>query len=98
MHCSKLSYVPGGVARNIYEALTKMGGSPTFITAVGNDEPGKLLMSMMSDNMKKKALIVEGKKTAQCVIVLDSNGDCSHLLADFDIHKEITPEVVSFFV
>lgn len=98
MHPSKLSYVAGGVARNISEALTKMGSSPTFITAVGDDESGKLLMSMMPENLKKRTHIVEGKNTAQCVIVLDSKGDCSHLLADLDIHREITPKIVSFFL
>ncbi|XP_045470546.1 pseudouridine-metabolizing bifunctional protein C1861.05 [Harmonia axyridis] len=94
MHPSKLSYVAGGVARNICEALTKMGSSPAFITAVGDDEPGKLLLSLMPDNLKRSAHIVKGKNTAQCVIVLDSKGDCSHLLADLDIHKEITAEVL----
>ncbi|XP_044751750.1 pseudouridine-metabolizing bifunctional protein C1861.05 [Coccinella septempunctata] len=94
MHPSKLSYVAGGVARNICEALTKMGSTPTFITAIGDDKAGELLTSMMPKQMKDKSHVLRGKNTAQCVIVLDSKGDCSHLLADFDIHNEITPEII----
>ncbi|KAL3282102.1 hypothetical protein HHI36_005300 [Cryptolaemus montrouzieri] len=94
MHPSKFSYVAGGVARNISEALSKMGSSPTFITAIGDDETGRLLSSMMTEDLMKRAKIIKGKNTAQCIIVLDPQGDCSCLFADFEIHKQITPEMI----
>ncbi|KAK9870572.1 hypothetical protein WA026_008134 [Henosepilachna vigintioctopunctata] len=94
MHPSKFSYIAGGVARNIFEALTKMNASPTLITAIGDDEPGKILKSVMPNKLLNKMKIIKGQNTGQCIIVLNSKGDCSCLLADFGITEQIRPEMI----
>lgn len=43
-HTTKINSVPGGVARNIAEALHKFGYSPFFISAIGNDLFGAQLI------------------------------------------------------
>ncbi|CAH1961652.1 unnamed protein product [Acanthoscelides obtectus] len=43
---TNFTYTPGGVARNICEALTRLGVTPAyFMTVVGDDDQGRLLLA-----------------------------------------------------
>lgn len=91
---------PGGVARNICDALTKLSQSlsnslplPIFLTAVGDDEAGRTLRSSVGP-CAQYVREVKGASSAQCIVVLDNKGDCKLLLGDMDVHKMITPEMV----
>ena len=39
----------GGVARNVAECMTRLGTPPFFISAVGNDQNGKLITQYLNE-------------------------------------------------
>lgn len=41
----------GGVGRNLADALGKLGASPTLVTAVGDDQPGRFLLDQTLGHM-----------------------------------------------
>lgn len=86
----------GGVGRNIAEALSKLGYQPTFVSAVGNDSHGQYLQSLLPSSCSQSVQMLPNSDTAQCIVVLDCNGECKMLLGDMDIHHQITPDMVSF--
>lgn len=95
LHYTKFSVSAGGVGRNICEALEKLGAKPLFISVVGNDNHGEYLRSLLQPSSTKGIKVVPDIPTAQCTVVLDSNGECKLLLGEMDIHKKITPDMVS---
>lgn len=95
LHYAKFSKTAGGVARNICEALGKLGCQPKFLTVVGDDDDGHFLTSTLPPESLKTALVLPKQNTAHCTIVLDAQGDCRFLIGDMSIHERITPEVVS---
>ncbi|KAJ8979176.1 hypothetical protein NQ317_018998 [Molorchus minor] len=94
IHPGRFSYTAGGVARNICESLCKLGCPPNFISAIGDDEQGRLLKSFIPTESSGMVKVVNGHSTAQCVIVFDNKGECKFLMGDMEIHKEITPEEI----
>lgn len=95
MYHSHFSYSAGGVGRNICESLFKLGVTSNFLTVVGNDEQGKLVEKSIPLPCSNLLLSKDGSNTAQCVIVFNELGDCKMLMGDMEIHKQITPDMVS---
>lgn len=95
LHFANFSKTAGGVARNICEAMGKLGCQPNFLTVVGDDDNGHFLKSTLPPESLRTALVLPEQNTAQCTIVLDAKGDCTFLVGDMSIHERITPEVVS---
>lgn len=85
----------GGVGRNIAEALAKLGCQPTFISAVGSDAYGDFLVSSLPSNCVQNITKMNNFNTAQCTVVFDSEGECRILIGDMEIHKEITPQLIT---
>lgn len=85
---------PGGVARNIAENLTLLGANCRLITAVGNDQNGKLLIEHgKSVGMDMDTVIViEGERTSSYLSVLDADGDMLVAISDMDITERIKME------
>lgn len=96
IHWGAISTTAGGVARNLGEALLKLDCPPAFISALGSDLQGKILKESIPPENRTHVKILESHNSAQCIVVFDSNGDCKFLLGDMDIHREISPEMVSF--
>ncbi|XP_030762198.1 uncharacterized protein LOC115887015 [Sitophilus oryzae] len=94
LHVGRLDYSAGGVGRNICEALGKLGRSSHFISAVGDDQQGRILTRNIPKESSKFIKVFPGRHSAQCIVVLDKNGNCSFLMGDMSIHKLITPEVI----
>ena len=40
----------GGVARNVAECMTRLGSPPFFVSAVGNDQNGKLVTRYLEES------------------------------------------------
>lgn len=95
IHYAKFTTNAGGVARNMCEALSRLGSRPTFLSAVGNDSHGRFLCSHLPYECRSSILILPEHDTAQCTVVLDAKGDSRFLIGDMSIHNRITPEVVS---
>lgn len=70
-----------GVARNIAEALGRLGSRPTIYSAVGNDIRGKSMLTRLEEECNvqfavgSSVNIVEGENTASYVAILDEDGD-----------------------
>ncbi|GLV41605.1 uncharacterized protein CBL_06834 [Carabus blaptoides fortunei] len=94
MHYTKFSMSAGGVARNICEALGKLGAQPHLLSAVGNDSHGRYLRANLPAASTRALVMVDSCPSAQCTVVLDSNGECKLLLGEMDIHKHITPAII----
>lgn len=56
--------------------------------------PGEILLKQIPNLSKQSVAKVAGHNTAQCVVVLDSTGECSFLIGDMKIHEEISPKMV----
>ncbi|KAK6916544.1 Carbohydrate kinase PfkB [Dillenia turbinata] len=90
-----VKYVPGGVARNIAECLSKLGAKPYMISALGEDMAGNMLLDywnwarLSTKGIKKQSII----KTPVVCNVLDVNGELAAGVADVEaVEKHLTPE------
>lgn len=84
----------GGVARNIAENLARLEVDTVLLTAVGNDAPGDLILaqSAAAGVDVSHVLQVDGASSGSYVAILDSSGDLSVAVSDYEIIEHITPE------
>lgn len=92
---AKTSLSAGGVARNLAEGLFKLNGSVSLISAFGNDSNGEFLRKTLPQSATAWSKISNDVSTASCAIILDKSGECKLHVGDMNIHREITPELVS---
>nr|XP_022913649.1 pseudouridine-metabolizing bifunctional protein C1861.05 [Onthophagus taurus] len=92
IHDGKFTESPGGVARNIADAISKINEQPIFISVIGNDTSGEIISNSLAE--KKNIEKLNGFTTAQCAVVFDECGECKVLIGDMEIFKELTPEMV----
>ncbi|XP_068324125.1 pseudouridine kinase [Pyrus communis] len=96
----KVSYVVGGVARNVAECMSKLGAKPFMISALGLDMAGNLLL----EHWKSSGLSMEGilrhqnVETPVVCNVLDVNGEVAAGVASVEaLEKFLTPEWIQQF-
>ncbi|XP_039044852.1 pseudouridine kinase-like [Hibiscus syriacus] len=96
----QVHYVQGGVARNIAECMGKLGADPFFISVLGFDMAGTLLM----EHWKSVKLPTEGIrrqqdiKTPTVCHLLDVTGEVAAGVASVEaVEKFITPEWIQQF-
>ncbi|KAL2912230.1 hypothetical protein HK105_208298 [Polyrhizophydium stewartii] len=81
----------GGVGRNVAEACQRAGGRPVFVSAVGDDRIGQLVLS----SLQKAGLstecvdVVPGAGTATYNAVLHGDGELLAAVADMRVHDRI---------
>eukprot|EP01087_Luapelamoeba_hula_P007674 TRINITY_DN1877_c0_g1_i1.p1 TRINITY_DN1877_c0_g1~~TRINITY_DN1877_c0_g1_i1.p1 ORF type:complete len:511 (+),score=86.30 TRINITY_DN1877_c0_g1_i1:835-2367(+) len=93
-----ITLVPGGVARNVLECLTRLDERPFFISAVGDDEAGRILRTHLSSlNISTDGIqITNAYNTAVYASNLDGKGELLHAVADMDIiAATLTPSVIT---
>lgn len=80
----------GGVARNVAEACHRVGRNPLFISAVGDDMPGKsILQSLQEIGMDTNGISVAKGNTAVYNAVIHEDGELITAVADMRIHDSI---------
>lgn len=86
----------GGVGRNIAEVIARLGGSPSLLSAVGDDEPGRQLVEACRDiGVRVDTLIRSPKgRTATYTALLDGSGELVGAVADMDVFNEVGAELV----
>ena len=84
----------GGVGRNLAEAIYKLHGALDFISVVGKDHMGQSLLQLIPESIRKGVRTDQEKTTSICSILFDKSGNCKICLANMEIHKSITPQVV----
>lgn len=92
---SKLQASGGGVGRNMAEGICKLNGAVHLISMVGNDQHGDFLVNLLPETFQSTISRHSAHSTANCAIIFDKSGDSKVSLADMEIHREITPDLVS---
>lgn len=83
----------GGVARNVAENLARLGADVAFVSAVGDDEPGRTLCAGLTalGVDVSGVLVLPDRSTAEYVAVLDPRNELALGLADMAIFDALTP-------
>lgn len=84
----------GGVARNIAENLTKMGGTVRLFTVLGLDSDGEYLKSQSVNEGMDLQLTIERNlaSTGNYLAVLDDRHELVLAVADMDIYDTVTAD------
>ncbi len=86
----------GGVARNVAEALGRLGSRPLLYSVVGNDSRGLALLDRLEkecnvQSCRSTVRIVENANSATYLALLDGDGDMYMACADTGILEQIQP-------
>lgn len=83
----------GGVARNVAENLARLGADVSFVSATGDDEPGRTLRAgLIALGVDVSGvLVLPDRSTAEYVAVLDPRNELALGLADMAIFDALTP-------
>lgn len=90
----KINISLGGVGRNIAHNMKLLGMNVKLITALGEDEHGK----MIKDSCENLGIDIEGycsckeDATSSYLFIADKNGDMSIAINDMNIYRNVTPE------
>lgn len=89
----------GGVGRNLAECLARLGLKPVFVSAIGTDPLGVMLLKHFEELKMVTRGIYTSKvnQTATYSAILSQNGDYHVAVGDMDIHKVITPDNILAF-
>jgi pseudouridylate synthase / pseudouridine kinase len=87
----------GGVGRNLAEAIgclqrsINVNSKPKFISAVGQDRSGDLILEQTSDVVDTSGVFrSDTSRSAAYEVLLDGNGDCKLVIADDEVLSSIS--------
>lgn len=88
---------PGGAARNIAENLARLGCKVWLLSAVGDDEPGRYLLSATSAAGVDTSLLLVAKAriTGSYLAILDEFGNLMSAISDMEVMGEMTPDYIN---
>src|SRR5690554_1362807 len=86
----------GGVGRNIAENLVKLGIHSKLISAIGDDEYGRMVLTEAKNIGLdiKDSLILNNQPTSIYMAVLDKQGDMNVAISDMSIFEEISIDFI----
>jgi len=89
----------GGVGRNLAECLARLGLKPVFVSAIGTDPLGVMMLKHCEEvNMVTRGIYTSKvNHTGTYSAILSQNGEFHVAVGDMDIHKVITPDNISAF-
>ncbi|GAV03573.1 hypothetical protein RvY_13970 [Ramazzottius varieornatus] len=94
-HPGKLSMTCGGVGHNVADCLTRFGGAPILLSAIGNDYHGKMVKSdsqhMDFSHVREDA---SSFATASYIGILNQRGQLYGGVMDMSIHGTINRDYV----
>uniref|UniRef100_S4RLC5 Zgc:136858 n=1 Tax=Petromyzon marinus TaxID=7757 RepID=S4RLC5_PETMA len=79
------------------DGLARLGTNPLFISAVGEDDLARMLISNSSHMDTSGIARVAGASTATYCAVLDDAGELTVGIGDMDVHRRITHDYVQGF-
>jgi len=92
---SRSSVCCGGVGRNLAEGVSKILGGSTFISAVGDDQNGNFIKTVLHPICNTEIVTEKEMPTANCSVTLDKFGECKMILAmNMAVHRSITPDLI----
>lgn len=90
----KITIALGGVGRNIAHNLSLLGVKVKLITALGEDEHGRLI----KESCEKLGIDIDGycscpnEATSSYLFISDNDGDMALAISDMNIYKNMTPK------
>lgn len=77
------SWFPGGKGANQAVAASRMGGNVTMFGAVGNDEPGQMCLSALSNSgVKVDSVLKVSSPTSTALVLVEHSGENQIVVAD----------------
>ncbi|XP_039295710.1 pseudouridine-metabolizing bifunctional protein C1861.05 [Nilaparvata lugens] len=95
LSAGSVRHMGGGVARNMAEALSRLGCHPCLLSAVGNDNIGQLLLQLTPPTVDCSRIKMEDTNSASCVVVIDNTGENVLLVGDMSIHNRLNKQYIS---
>ncbi|XP_063707866.1 uncharacterized protein LOC134836602 [Culicoides brevitarsis] len=93
-YSAKSSICCGGVGRNLAEGVGKIYGSSTFISAIGDDQNGSHIKSVLEPVCNTEFSTEKDFPTANATVLFNKDGDCKLVTLDMAVHRCITPELI----
>lgn len=92
-----VSFSSGGVARNVAEALARLGASATLLTAVGDDAFGRQLLAgcVAAGVNVSRALTSKRYPSSVYLALLTREGDLDAAVSDMDVVTELNTAYLS---
>lgn len=89
----------GGVGRNMAECLARLGMRPLFVSSIGSDPLGAMLLKHCEEARMVTRGIYTSKvnHTGTYSAILSQNDDFHAAVGDMDIHKVISPDHIAAF-
>ncbi|XP_038052596.1 pseudouridine-metabolizing bifunctional protein C1861.05-like [Patiria miniata] len=87
----------GGVGRNVADCMCRLGTSPLFLSAIGRDSQGDMLLNLSPHMDTSGISALDRHTTATYSCVLNSEGQLVIGVGDMDITSQITPQYVTQF-
>ncbi|KAI9142661.1 Ribokinase-like protein [Paraphysoderma sedebokerense] len=94
----KVVQTMGGVGRNIAEACHRSGGSPLFVSIIGNDPAGVSLLhdcSTLGIDTSLIKVVEDGGRTGIYNAIMEPNGELIKAVADMSIFERIDKNQIS---
>lgn len=87
-----IRHTRGGTARNVAENLARLGADVLLISAVGDDQTGRMLTSQTAASGVNvdHLLVADGKNTGSYIAFLDDGGLLSVALDDVRVMEEVS--------
>lgn len=84
----------GGVARNVAENLARLGTETSFVSIVGDDEGGRMLLADLRERGIDVSQVISTaqRPTAEYAAILDRDGDLMLGIADMGIFDLFLPD------
>ncbi|PFX11514.1 Pseudouridine kinase, partial [Stylophora pistillata] len=89
----------GGVGRNMAECLARLGLRPLFVSSIGSDPLGAMLLKHCEETRMVTRGIYTSKvnHTGTYSAIMSQNGEFHAAVGDMDIHKVISPDHILAF-
>lgn len=88
MYHGKSAQSAGGVGRNLAESIYKLYGDVNFISLIGEDIIGEILLKLIPEKIAVNIAKEAAYRTSSCTVIIDKRGDCRLILGDMEIHEK----------
>ncbi|EDO34183.1 predicted protein, partial [Nematostella vectensis] len=85
----------GGVGRNIAEGLSRLGMKPVFVSAVGGDSLGALLLRHCEEFRLRGIQTFQQCETGTYSAIISEDGSFHAAVGDMEIHDKISQEMIA---
>ncbi|XP_025422378.1 uncharacterized protein LOC112692064 isoform X3 [Sipha flava] len=96
MLAGQMKQVSGGVGRNIADALGRFGHDVYFLSAVGGDSNGELILKSLNHISTENVVVIDDhlQPTSWCVVLQNRTGDCMACIGDMGCHEQISVDMI----